>query len=68
MPGDLLVGPDPHDADGIEPRQTVNVSAIRQDGTRVDFDVTLRIDAPAEVEYFVNGGILQMVLRQILDT
>jgi aconitate hydratase len=53
-------------ATGIEPGQDVKVSAVRDDGTRVDFDVTLRIDAPAEVEYFVNGGILQLVLRQIL--
>ena len=55
-------------ASGITPRQNAKVSALRPDGRRVDFDVTLRIDAPAEVEYFVHGGILQMVLRQILAT
>jgi aconitate hydratase len=53
-------------ADGIEPRQTVSVAVIRQDGSRTTFDTMLRIDAPAEVEYFVHGGILQMVLRQLL--
>jgi aconitate hydratase len=53
-------------AAGITPRQDANVSAVRPDGSRVDFEVTLRIDAPAEVEYFVNGGILPMVLRQIM--
>lgn len=53
-------------AAGITPRQNAKVSALRPDGRRVDFDVTLRIDAAAEVEYFVHGGILQMVLRQIL--
>ncbi len=53
-------------AGGIEPRQDVRISAVKDDGSRMDFDVTLRIDAPAEVEYFVNGGILQMVLRQML--
>ncbi|WP_417847564.1 aconitate hydratase AcnA [Thalassoglobus sp.] len=52
--------------DGIEPRQTVNVSVVRQDGSRTTFDTILRIDAAAEVEYFVNGGILEMVLRQLL--
>ncbi len=52
--------------DGIEPRQTVNVSVVRQDGSRSTFDTILRIDAAAEVEYFVNGGILEMVLRQLL--
>ncbi len=54
--------------DGIEPQQTVSVSVVRQDGSRTAFDTMLRIDAPAEVEYFVNGGILQMVLRQLLPT
>jgi aconitate hydratase len=55
-------------ANGIKPRQDVRVSAVKADGSRVEFDVTLRIDAPAEVDYFVNGGILQMVLRQMLAT
>ena len=50
---------------GITPRQGAGVSALRQDGSRVDFQTTVRIDAPAEVEYFRNGGILQMVLRQL---
>jgi len=53
-------------ANRINPGRTVNVSATRTDGTSVDFELTLRIDASAEIEYFVNGGILQMVLRQIL--
>lgn len=53
-------------ANGIKPRQDVRVSAIKAGGACVDFDATLRIDAPAEVDYFVNGGILQMVLRQML--
>lgn len=53
-------------AQGIEPLQDVKVSAAKHDGTQVEFAATLRIDAPAEVEYFVNDGILQMVLRQIL--
>ncbi len=53
-------------AAGITPRQDAKVSALKQDGSRIDFVVTLRIDAPAEVEYFVHGGILQMVQRHIL--
>jgi aconitate hydratase len=53
-------------ADGIEPRQNATVSATRRDGSRTTFETTVRIDAPAEVEYFVNGGILDMVLRQLL--
>lgn len=55
-------------SDGIEPRQTVSVTVVRQNGSRTTFDTLVRIDAPAEVEYFANGGILQMVLRQLLPT
>jgi aconitate hydratase len=51
---------------GITPRQNAGVSVTRQDGSQVQFETTVRIDAPAEVEYFRNGGILQMVLRQLL--
>jgi aconitate hydratase len=51
---------------GIEPRQLARVSATRADGSRTNFEVVVRIDAPAEVEYFRHGGILQMVLRQLL--
>lgn len=51
---------------GIAPRQNASVSVTRQDGSRVQFETTVRIDAPAEVEYFRHGGILQMVLRQLL--
>jgi aconitate hydratase len=50
---------------GITPRQIAHVLATRPDGTRVEFDTTVRIDAVAEVEYFRHGGILPMVLRQL---
>ena len=52
---------------GITPRQSARVSVTRQDGSQAEFETTVRIDAPAEVEYFLNGGILQMVLRQLLS-
>jgi aconitate hydratase len=55
-------------AAGITPRQSARVCVTRRDGSRVEFEATVRIDAPAEVEYFRNGGILQMVLRQLLST
>lgn len=34
--------------------------------TSVVFDALVRIDTPAEADYFRNGGILQYVLRQLL--
>ncbi len=54
-------------AGGIEPKQTATVEATREDGSNVEFEVTVRIDGPAEVDYHRHGGILQMVLRQMLS-
>lgn len=44
---------------------TVHVSAARPDGPAVEFDATVRIDTPGEREYYLNGGILQYVLRSM---
>jgi aconitate hydratase len=55
-------------AGGIRPRQEVRVRARRDDGSEVSFPATVRIDMPAEVDYYRHGGILQMVLRQMLDS
>ena len=38
---------------------------LAQDGKVTDFDVTVRVDTPQEVEYFRHGGILPFVLRQL---
>jgi aconitate hydratase len=50
----------------ITPGQDATVTATAEDGSTTSFDVTVRIDAPAEVEYFAQGGLLRMVLRQML--
>ncbi|MGZ4124522.1 MAG: aconitate hydratase AcnA [Actinomycetota bacterium] len=55
-------------ADGISPGQRVRVEAIREDGSATAFDAVVRIDGPAEVEYFLAGGILRMVLRDLLGS
>ena len=52
-------------ADGLTPGCTLRVTATRQDGTTIDFDVLVRLDTPVDVEYFKHGGILQYVLRQL---
>ncbi len=51
---------------GIVPGQDVSVEATAPDGAVTVFDAKLRVDGPAEVEYLTHGGILQMVLRQML--
>jgi aconitate hydratase len=53
-------------ANGVRPGAAVAVEARRDDGTTMTFEAVVRIDGPAEVEYFRAGGILQMVLRQLL--
>jgi aconitate hydratase len=51
--------------DGLQPRQTVKVTATKDDGTVIDFDTMARVDTPIEVEYLRNGGILHYVLRRM---
>ena len=53
-------------SDGIEPGQQVRVIARGPAGEEVAFGAILRIDGTAEVEYYRHGGILQMVLREML--
>jgi hypothetical protein len=38
-----------------------------REGQLREFTVTVRIDTPAEAAYYRHGGILQYVLRQLLD-
>ena len=50
---------------GIRPRQDVEVLLTRADGTSEKFMTKCRIDTVNELEYFLNGGILQYVLRNL---
>lgn len=45
--------------------KTVQVVAIKHDGSRQFFDVDVRIDSAREWDYYENGGILRYVLRQL---
>ncbi|TPG54731.1 aconitate hydratase AcnA [Sphingomonas glacialis] len=49
----------------IRPRQDVEVVMTRADGTVETFLTRCRIDTVNELEYFLNGGILQYVLRRL---
>jgi aconitate hydratase len=44
---------------------TVKVTATKADGSIVAFDAVVRIDTPGERGYYVNGGIMQYVLRNL---
>jgi len=45
----------------------VAVTARADDGAEKRFTATVRLDTPNEVGYFLNGGILQTVLRKLRD-
>ncbi|HKT85167.1 MAG TPA: aconitate hydratase AcnA [Novosphingobium sp.] len=49
----------------LKPRQDVEVEVTRPDGSKFTFTALCRIDTANEVEYFMNGGILQYVLRKL---
>ncbi len=51
----------------VKPLQNVMLKIKRADGSEVETQVQLRIDTPIEVEYYRHGGILQYVLRQIIN-
>jgi aconitate hydratase len=50
-------------ADPVPSEVTVRVE---QEGRSREFTATVRIDTPAEAEYFRHGGILPYVLRQLV--
>jgi aconitate hydratase len=51
----------------LAPQSDATVVIHRADGSSVRVPVLLRIDTPIEVEYFLHGGILPYVLRQLLQ-
>ncbi|MDA0366543.1 MAG: aconitate hydratase AcnA [Chloroflexi bacterium] len=67
-----LTGRERYDIDGIsndiKPGDQLPVRALADDGTETAFVVRCRIDTPVEVDYYRHGGILQYVLRQLLES
>ncbi len=51
--------------DEVQPLQSLTVTADHPDGSSKQFEVSVRLDTPVEVEYYRNGGILHTVLRQL---
>ncbi|PKR78725.1 aconitate hydratase AcnA [Halalkalibacillus sediminis] len=59
---DVQIGED------VKPHDLVQVTATDEDGKQTVFEVVARFDSDVEVDYYRHGGILQMVLRQKLQT
>ena len=57
---DVVVG------DALKPQMDVTLVVTGHDGQKREVTVLLRIDTPIEVDYYLHGGILPFVLRQLL--
>src|SRR5438128_2196691 len=66
-----LDGSDTSDITGLEnvevqPRQDVTFTIHRADDSSEEVPLTLRIDTPIEIDYYLHGGILPYVWRKLL--
>ena len=65
-----LTGHEVFDIEGVAtlaPRKEATVHARSPDGKVKTFKAVMRVDTPEEVSYYRHGGILQYVLRQMLE-
>ena len=53
--------------DGVTPK-SVDVEAIKENGDVTAFTAPVRIDTPGEADYYRHGGIMQFVLRSLLES
>ena len=53
-------------SDAIQPGQRLTIEIENQDRQKRYVPVKLRIDTPIEIDYYRHGGILPLVLRQLL--
>ncbi len=49
----------------LKPQSEAEISFKKEDGTAGKAKVTVRLDTPVEVSYYLNGGILQYVMRRM---
>ncbi|MBI3062812.1 MAG: aconitate hydratase AcnA, partial [Deltaproteobacteria bacterium] len=54
-------------SDGLTLKKELTVKAKSDDGNVKEFKTICRIDTPAELDYYRHGGILEYVLRQLLQ-
>jgi aconitate hydratase len=52
--------------ESLKPGQTVEVEAVADDGKKTVFKTHSRVDNDTEVEYMHNGGVLPLVLRELI--
>ncbi|RAA71795.1 aconitate hydratase, partial [Burkholderia multivorans] len=52
--------------ESVKPHDKVKVTAKKENGETIEFDVIARFDSQVELDYYRHGGILQLVLRNKL--
>jgi aconitate hydratase len=55
-----------HGLDSVTPGQKVEVEAVADDGHTIKFTTRCRIDNETEIQYLHHGGILPLVLRELI--
>ncbi|HET9877098.1 MAG TPA: aconitate hydratase AcnA, partial [Mycobacterium sp.] len=63
-----LTGEETYDITGVTAFNDELPSTVHVKAGDVEFDAKVRIDTPGEADYYRHGGIMQYVLRQLLDT
>ena len=63
-----LTGTETFDVEGVTALNDGQIPAtVKVRAGDVEFDAVVRIDTPGEADYYRNGGILQYVLRSLLQ-
>jgi len=52
----------------LQPRGKITVTATDDAGKVTQFEASVRIDTPVELDYYINGGILPTVLRKLAQS
>lgn len=50
----------------LSPRKVIDVKAEKVDGTLVEFKAMCRLDTDIEIQYYLHGGILPYVMRNLV--
>ena len=63
-----LTGAETYTVEGLDAGvRDVAVAVTSEDGGTKRFSCTVRVDTPKEWDYYLNGGILQYVIRQLVS-
>ena len=63
-----LTGEETFDITGVTALSDTIPDTVHVKAGDIEFDAKVRIDTPGEADYYRHGGIMQYVLRQLLDT